>query len=105
MHSLFYQVKIDFPIGLNVQLYNRFSLDIIVVYVCHYLSDNHIDLSNLYLNLSEKSSEQETQRLYRYLKRPDVKGISEDEKRAFLSLRDRYSGKVARGVIYVLYVV
>ena len=75
MHSLFYQVKIDFPIGLNVQLYNRFSLDIIVVYVCHHLSDNHIDLSNLYLNLSEKSSEQENQSLYRYLRLPMSKAF------------------------------
>lgn len=105
MHSLFYQVKINCLIGLNVQLYDRLSLDIIVVYLFHHLSDNHVELSNLYLNLSEKSPKRETQRLYRYLKRPDVKGISEDEKRAFLSLRDRFSGKVARRVIYVLYVV
>ena len=79
MHSLFYQVKIDSPIGLNVQLYDHLCLDIIVVYLCHHLSDNPVELSNLYLNLSEKSSEQESQRLYRYLRRSDVKGISEDE--------------------------
>ena len=99
MHSIFYQVKINCLIGLNVQLYDRLSLDIIVVYLFHHLSDNHVELSNLYLNLSEKSPERETQRLYRYF------SISEDEKRAFLSLRDRFSGKVARRVIYVLYVV